>query len=155
MAGSPPASGVGNCRPLLPTNKSHVRFEPRSRFLYRVSGYPRWSVRPEVARDSRMVARLTQISDFTARLSTATSSHVSELSAQLVLLRKRFVDARSFLPPYDQRQYEMVPISLDASEAVVDVIYLLVFKANKIVGTSFRETSGEPDFCRCQTKIRV
>ena len=99
---------VGNSRPLLPTNKSHVRFEPRSRFLYRVSGYPQWSVRPEIARDSRVVARLTWISDFTARLSIATSSHVSELSAQLVLLRKQFVDARSFLPPYDQRQYEMV-----------------------------------------------
>ncbi|KAF9647108.1 TBCC-domain-containing protein [Thelephora ganbajun] len=45
--------------------------------------------------------------DFTTRLSTTTSSHASEFSAQLALLRKKFVDVRSFLPPYDQRQYEM------------------------------------------------
>ncbi|KAF9781343.1 tubulin binding cofactor C-domain-containing protein [Thelephora terrestris] len=46
-------------------------------------------------------------SDFTARLSAAADSHVSELSAQLVLFRKRLVDASQFIPSYDQRQYEM------------------------------------------------
>jgi len=45
--------------------------------------------------------------DFTTRLSAAASSHVPELSSQLALLRKQFLDARPFLPPYDQRQYEM------------------------------------------------
>ena len=58
--------------------------------------------------DSYGITRLTQILDFATRLSTATSSHVPGLSAQLALLRKQFVDACSFLPPYDQRQYDTV-----------------------------------------------
>ena len=74
------------------------------------------------ARDFCRVARLTQILDFTTRLSTATSLHVSELSAQLAVLRKQLVDARSFLPPYDQRQYDMVPNSLDALDVITDDI---------------------------------
>jgi hypothetical protein len=95
------------------------------------------------ARDLCGVTRLTQILDFTTRLSIATNSHVSELSAQLALLRKQFVDARSFLPSYDQRQYDMVSISLDALGMITDD--MSVIPATKIVGTSFGGTANEPD----------
>jgi hypothetical protein len=65
---------------------------------------------------------LIWITDFTARLSAAADSHVSELSAQLALFRKRLVDASQFIPSYDQRQYEMVSISLDALDVIIDTI---------------------------------
>lgn len=39
------------------------------------------------------------------------------------------MDAHSFLPPYDQRQYEMVPISLDSFDVIIDTV--LVFKQLK------------------------
>ena len=105
------------------------------------------------ARNPYLVTRLTHILDFTSRLSTATISHVSELSAQLAILRKQFVDARSFLPPYDQRQYEMVPVSLDALDVIIDDMPGI--QATKVVGTSFGETPDESDLCWCQTKVCV
>jgi len=105
------------------------------------------------ARDSCVAPRLTQILDFTSRLSTATASHVSELSARLVILRKQFVDARSFLPPYDQRQYEMVPVSLDALDVIIDDMPRT--QATEIVGTSSGETADESVLCWYQTKVCV
>lgn len=91
--------------------------------------------------------------DFTSRLSTATASHVSELSARLVILRKQFVDARSFLPPYDQRQYEMVPVSPDALDVIIDD--MPGTQATQVVGTSSRETADESVLCWYQTKVCV
>jgi hypothetical protein len=105
------------------------------------------------AHDSFVLTRLTRILDFAARLSTATTSHVSQLSAQLAILRKQFVDARSFLPPYDQRQYETVPISLDALDVIVDDTPRT--QATEVVGTSFGETADESDLCWHQTKVCV
>lgn len=102
------------------------------------------------AHDLCLVTRLTQISDFTTRLSTATSSHVSELSVQLALVRKQLVDARSFLPPYDQRQYETVPVSFGALDVIIDMSGI---QATKVVGTSFGETADEPDLYWYQTKV--
>ena len=97
--------------------------------------------------------RLTRTLDFTTRLSTATSSQVSELSVQLALLRKQFVDARSFLPSYDQRQYDMVSSSLRALDMIIDDISDV--QATKVVGTSFGETADEPDLYRYQAKVCV
>jgi len=153
---------AGNSRPLIPTlprqrdgNEIYVRLEPRSRFLYRISGYPQWSVRGPAPRPGTRSVRdhfvSPQILDFATRLSTATSSHVSELSAQLAILRKKFVDACSFLPPYDQRQYDMVPISPSALDVIIDVWC----SATKIVGTSFGEAADEPDPCGNQAKVCV
>ena len=105
------------------------------------------------AHDPCVVARLIHILDFTSRLSTATISHVPELSAQLAILRKQFVDARSFLPPYDQRQYETVPISLDALDVIVDD--MPGTQATKIVGTGLGETADESVLCWYQTKVCV
>jgi hypothetical protein len=102
------------------------------------------------ARDSCKVTRLTQISDFAAHLSAATSSHVSALSAELALLRKQLVDARSFLPPYDQRQYDTVLFSLNALDVIVDEMPGV--QATKVVGTSFGETA---DLYWYQAKVCV
>lgn len=110
-------------------------------------------VSPDFARYLRLVVRLTPISDYSTRLSTAASSHTPELSARLATLRKQFVDARSFLPPYDQRQYETVQISLDPINVIIDDA--LGITATKVVGTRSRETADEPVFCRCQTKVRI
>lgn len=107
----------------------------------------------DLAHYSSVVAPLTQIPDFTARLSAATISHVSELSAQLALLRKQFVDARSFLPPYDQRQYEMVLILLDAFDVIIDD--LSGTEATEVMGTSSGEATDQPDLDWYQAEVRV
>ena len=144
-----PPSPTRRKRILCPTRTSLKISTPSFRLLAVVS--PRFC--PEIGR--AICARSLdspQILDFATRLSTATSSHVSELSAQLALLRKQLVDACSFLPPYDQRQYDMVPISPTALDVIVDDVWC---SATKIVGTSFREAADEPDLCGNQAKVCV
>lgn len=105
------------------------------------------------AHDRHRTLWLIQTLDFTARLSTATASQVSELSAQLAHLRTQFLGARPFLPPYDQRQYEMVTISFDVLDAIIDTVSGI--QATEIMGTSSGETTNQPKFCWHQTKIFI
>lgn len=62
------------------------------------------------------------------------------------------MEAHSFLPPYDQRQYEMVPVSLYVLDVIIDDTSGV--QATQVVGTSFGETAGESDLYWYQTKVR-
>lgn len=61
------------------------------------------------------------------------------------------MDVRLFLPPYDQRQYEMVPISLNALGVITDTVP----EATQVVGTNFGEAADEPNFYWYKAKVLV
>ena len=63
------------------------------------------------------------------------------------------MDARPFLPPYDQRQYEMVPISLDVLDVIFDAMPGI--QATKLMGTNFGKAADEPEFYWHKAKVHV